>query len=381
MNIPLVYQKGYLVAKRHNPILAEKYIQHTTLGDPVLDPVLEELSDLPSNELLKYIAAGIEEDSEKLNSAPQVLRDFFANLGFPDWLDYQSFYSGYRAFHENSNCVLLAFVTGVLVEGFSTLISKSFYMTGRVIHTHRRLRQNNRQLMEIFLPHGLRRAGDGWKLSVRIRFVHAKVRMMLKDHEDWDCNEFGTPISAAHLGYAMSVFSHRLIHYSAKLGTNFSQEEKESILAVWRYTGYVMGIPESILYTSAKDAVQIYNITSYCEPSPGIEAITMANALINCAPMIAKVKKQEEKEKFIDQIYKLSRALLGNKLAEQLGYPKSRIFGVLEGFRMRNRIKSIGKGNTSTTNIGLLLELGAYEDAQISYKLPDHVNHLLSREW
>ena len=35
--------------------------------------------------------------------------------------------------------MLMAFVAGVLVEGFSTLIAKSFNMTGRVAHTKRRL--------------------------------------------------------------------------------------------------------------------------------------------------------------------------------------------------------------------------------------------------
>ncbi len=51
--------------------------------------------------------------------------------------------------------MLVAFVTGVLVEGFSTLIAKSFNTTGRVAATPRRLMQNNRQLMEIFLPGSL----------------------------------------------------------------------------------------------------------------------------------------------------------------------------------------------------------------------------------
>ncbi|MCY3989495.1 MAG: DUF2236 domain-containing protein, partial [Gammaproteobacteria bacterium] len=63
---------------------------------------------------------------------------------------------------------------GTLVEGFATTISKSFFMTGRVMERGvRRLRQNNRHQVEIFYPEGLRRENDGWKLSVRIRFVHA----------------------------------------------------------------------------------------------------------------------------------------------------------------------------------------------------------------
>ena len=51
--------------------------------------------------------------------------------------------------------MLTAFVTGVLVEGFSTLIAKSFNITGRVASTKRRLQQNNRHMLEIFFPGNL----------------------------------------------------------------------------------------------------------------------------------------------------------------------------------------------------------------------------------
>ena len=86
--------------------------------------------------------------------------------------------------------ILAAFVAGVLIEGFTTNIAKSFFITGRV-HDQgiRRLGQNNRHMIEIFLPGGLDRQGDGWKLSVRIRIIHARVRHLLNDSEDWEPDE------------------------------------------------------------------------------------------------------------------------------------------------------------------------------------------------
>ena len=73
-----------------------------------------------------------------LRTAPQPLRDFFNNLEDPAWLDYEAFRPGIRAFHANVDLMLVAFVTGVLVEGFSTMIAKSFNITGRVASTKRR---------------------------------------------------------------------------------------------------------------------------------------------------------------------------------------------------------------------------------------------------
>ena len=169
IHVPTAYAEPYANARGYDEALVDNYIKHTTMGDPELDPVMEELSSLPPEELHRFIKVGIEEQDETLRAAPQPLRDFFNNLEEPAWLDYEAFRPGIRAFHANVDLMLVAFVTGVLVEGFSTMIAKSFNITGRVASTKRRLQQNNRHMMDIFFPGGLYRNGDGWKLSTRIR--------------------------------------------------------------------------------------------------------------------------------------------------------------------------------------------------------------------
>ncbi len=182
---PLAYAERYPKARLYDQTEADNYIRHTNIGDPVMDSLMEELSSLPPQDLHGFIEAGIEQHDEVLRSAPQVLRDFFKNFEEPPWLDYEAFRPGVRAFNANVDLMLVAFVTGVLVEGFSTLIAKSFKITGRVASTKRRLQQNNRHMLEIFFPGGLLRDGDGWKLSTRIRFVHARIRTLLAKSDDW----------------------------------------------------------------------------------------------------------------------------------------------------------------------------------------------------
>ena len=123
---PSAYTKGYEKARLYDQAAADNYVGHTAIGDPALDTVMEELSSLPPGELHRFIRAGIEQQDEVLRRAPQPLRGFFENLEDPPWLDYEAFQAGRRAFHANVNLILVAFVTGVLVEGFSTLIAKSF---------------------------------------------------------------------------------------------------------------------------------------------------------------------------------------------------------------------------------------------------------------
>ncbi len=313
-------------------------MKHTGIGDPVLDPIMEELSDMAPGELHRFIGAGIEGHDHVLRAAPEPLRDFFKNLEEPSWLDYEALRPGIRAFHKNVDLMLVAFVTGVLVEGFSTLIAKSFRITGRVGSTTRRLQQNNRHMMDIFFPDGMQRNGDGWKLSARIRFVHTRIRTLLAKSDDWDHEAWGAPLSAAHLGFAISVFSKRLLEYSMLVGAQFTKEEQKSVLAVWRYSGYVMGIPGSILYATAADAERVYKVAYLCEPPPEPDSVTVANMLIQSIPSVANVKDPAEQKKLVRLAYRLSRALIGDRLAYK---PPSLARG---GLTKRNRNVRINTG-------------------------------------
>ncbi|MCY4613334.1 MAG: hypothetical protein OXB94_06920, partial [Nitrospira sp.] len=66
LNIPSEYVDGYACAVDVDRETADNYIRHTTIGDPDLDPVLEELADLPQEDLHRFIAAGIDQRPETL---------------------------------------------------------------------------------------------------------------------------------------------------------------------------------------------------------------------------------------------------------------------------------------------------------------------------
>jgi hypothetical protein len=383
VHVPSAYKEGYERARRHDPAGADSYLRHTGIGDPMLDPVMEELASLPPPDLHRFIRAGIEQDDEVLRGAPKCLRDFFGSLEDPSWLDREMFIPGIRAFHANADLMLIAFVTGVLVEGLSTLISKSFFITERTVSTSRRLRQNNRHLLDIFFPRGLYRDNDGWKLSTRIRFVHARVRSLLSRSELWDHDAWGTPLSAAHLGFAISVFSRRLLDYAELVGAKFDQKERESVLAVWRYSGYLMGIPETILYTTGAEAKEIYKIAYMCEPAPDADSIAVANGLIQAIPRVVDVTDPAEIQSVTNLAYRLSRALIGNRLANRFEYPKTPVFGTLFLFRTKQRILRMLKGGqmVRSGNFSQLLQISAYDDYGLTYELPDHEKHSMSNPW
>ncbi len=146
-----------------------------------------------------------------------------------------------------------------------------------------------------------------------------------------------------------------------------------------------MGIPESILFTDEEHALHLYRIGSVCEPPPTDDAIVMTNALINSAPLVANISEPAERRKLVNKvIYPVSRALVGMDLSDQLNFPRTRGMPFpLLAYRIDQRMQRIKswrrKGGFAV--FATLLEASAYEDAGLSYRLPDHAHDELSTKW
>ena len=124
------------------------------------------------------------------------------------------------------------------------------------------------------------------------------------------------------------------------MGSIIDSQARQSIVSIWRYVGHIMGVPESILFTNEHEARQIYEIGHLCEPSPDEDAIRVANTVFKAIPAMSDLKTDAERKSLEKYAYRLSRALIGNKLADQFGYPntiRSR-FLVLLYFKAKSRV-------------------------------------------
>jgi hypothetical protein len=395
MNFPSDYREGYERARAVNPELAERYLAHTTIGDPEADAMMDELATIDADEGFRFLQAGMDQERDVLRDAPPTVQSFFQGIETPpDWVDLESYSAGVHLFHKNSKLLLAGMLGGVLVEGFSTNIAKSFFITGRLRDQGvRRLQQNNRQMIELFFPGGLTREGDGWKLSVRVRLVHAQVRRLLAQSEDWQHDEWGVPLSAAHVGFAITAFSARLLKHMRSLGASYSEEEARSFMQIWRYSGHLMGIPDTILFEGEEDALDLFRIGVLCEPTPSTESVVLANSLVNSAPLVAGITSSDERRSLSAYVYHVSRALIGDELAEQLNYPPeplhfSTSFAVLAWFRINERYDALMRKvfpnrarDSDYAKFTSLFDVSNYDEEGISYRLPTHVYAERSRWW
>ena len=389
MRVPRAYAAGFEAARERDPELAEAYIRHTMVGDPLADAVVEDLASHPPAEAHAMLARVMESPDVVPEGVPESLREFvaFANA-VPDWFDAEIARTASRAFLRNSDIVLAALVGGSIVEGFSTLISKSFRIRGRVTSAGvRRLKQNGMQLVEQYLPGGIEPGGDGWRLTLRVRLVHAQSRYLINRSDEWDHERHGTPISAAHVLLAGAAFSGRLMRHVATLGGDFSAEEREAYVHVWRYTGLLIGIPEEILFHDQASACRAFEIGSLCEPPADFDAIIMANSIVNSAPVIIGIDEPAERRKLARVVTQASRELIGKEMADELLLP-SRRRKIVPWLRFNHRLRRIARkflprlaARGSLDRFSALMDFASFDVAAFSYKLPTSLHDEDSEAW
>lgn len=387
--VPSVYASGYERASGLNSVLARKYLEHTTVGDPVADAVMDDLAEIDRAAVDRLIEGGMRHDTGILAEAPRSLRDFFEGLETPPaWMDTRLFKDGYYAFHNSPDLFMQAFVVTTLLNA-STLTSQALYTTGRITSQFglRRVRQNIRHLLEIMLPNSLVYHADGWRLSIRIRLVHAQVRKLIRESGNWDESRMGVPLSSAHMGLASANFSAMLLQMAAKLGAPMSEANRKGFMQIWRYASLLCGTPEDLLFEGDEGKTAGFQrIAHLCEPRPGEESKVIANALVRAFSEIAGKTDPADQTAMTTYIYRVSRALIGNELADRLDFPRFRTTGVLPALRASRRMRMLASRfapKLFSTRRGdyfaFLLDASMIED--LSYRLPDHVDAEKSSPW
>lgn len=388
LHIPTAYVDGYRRACDLDPDLAEIYVRHTLITDPLADAAMEALAAYEPAQGEAFIQAGMSGDSGTMRDAPEELRTFFDSLEAPaGMLDPARVMSGIRAFHKYSDVYFLCLLIDSIVTGFSTNVSKSFYMRGRLAGNLRRLQQNTRHIVEITLPGGLDRQGDGWKLTVRIRLTHARIRLLLLNSGEWDVEADGLPLHAAHIALAASGFSANSIVAVGKLGIRMEPQERDDLMHIWRYVIWLLGVPNEIFFNDIDEAMRLKEIGFLCEPRPDVESSSMAQAIINSVPDLMNITDPRKKKKITSALYRASRALIGDELADGLDYPKQATFGTLALVRAQRRLEMLasrfvpGVNPYTFNNFAGLLQRSVYDDEGISYRLPDAAKDHESTPW
>ncbi|MDO3639641.1 oxygenase MpaB family protein [Mycolicibacterium arseniciresistens] len=182
---------------------------------------------------------------------PRPLRDFFAAVErVPAWVDFDLVNEGaaaYRRLGTNAADVMLqlSLIGGYRFGGPTDLLVETGGLTGR--KTVRRLAETQKWAVAVSQPDAMRRSGEGFKLTVHVRAMHALVNHQFETNGRWDVAHWGLPINQTDQAATLGLFNGALLLGVRLLGVRVSGAESRAIMHLWKYVGWLLGVDEDWL--------------------------------------------------------------------------------------------------------------------------------------
>lgn len=237
-----------------------KLTDHALLGDDRAYRVMLDMRDgaVPVN--MKSVHTALEHGIDAVDDPPESLVALFRDLDhIPSWVDFDQLYRGAVAFWRAGPIVPPILAWSSIATGFSMYSStRPVLFSGRLQAADRvgdRLIESFRYIVAAYTPGGMHRFSDGFRLTVKVRMIHAAVRYALSHSESWDWRAWGVPINNLDAMHTQAgQFGVGFIDPVQKSGVRFTDREIDDIMALSRYVGWVIGVPADILHTDYEDA-------------------------------------------------------------------------------------------------------------------------------
>ncbi len=278
---------------------------------------------------------------DNVPNAPAEITDFFEKERVPGWVDWEQLERAGTAIWRPGTLALLilARVTtpAILLSPPST---QSMAKTGVLQkNTESRAVETATWFAEATKPGNLKPGTEGYKLTIRIRLIHAFARITLAN-TNWDYEKFGLPINQERTTTgAANMFSTTFIDGAKTLGIYYNKRERDDIYALWRYLGYLLGSDEDLLMKNEDEARAQSALATLTDPQADIAGQRLSKATTEETPVLDRVlidaampvigKLLKPGPQFNAMKYAITRRALGGEDADELAMPKSIIWPYL----------------------------------------------------
>jgi hypothetical protein len=299
-----------------------RYARYLEQMDPLADDVVAAFSALPAGRAQRMLNTALDEGIDAVPDPPPALRRLFAQLdSVPLWVDWAQQDRGGAAFLRSGplGVAVIAYY-GLPLSYCSPSGNKPLVFSGRMTErAARRLGETGRFVLATCQPGALQRRSAGFKITVKVRLMHAQVRRLLERSGRWRTEAWGAPINQCYLAGTNLLFSGALILGLRRCGFRFSRDESEALMGLWRYSGYLMGIQPELLCSTEGEAVWLSKIITMVDKAPDADARMLVKALMETPPTPQSLAAGWTPA----LAYGVSRALIGDTRADELGFPRT----------------------------------------------------------
>jgi len=312
-----------------SPQQIQQYGELLMQGDP-LDDLLAgwatEVGFMRARTLLDKV---LEQGIARVPEVPAFMHDFFAHLDAePLWLDRDLLAAGQRATCRTGVMGTLVMRDAALMGGYgNAAINKPLVFTGALAESAARRTSETRAFaIDVTRPGAMDRYGKGFKTTVKVRFLHAVLRKRIRSHPDWRDEEWGIPINQGDMLATNLAFSVAYMAGMKVLGFRYTARERDGIVHLWRYIGYLMGIDERVLVSSEREGLRILYTVLISQPEADADTRKLALALMNEPYDVAGKGSLSQlvAEMSVRLHNGVSHFFLGSEAYRKLGLPENR---------------------------------------------------------
>ncbi len=189
--------------------------------------------------------------------APPALPRFFAVVDeVPDWVDFDLLERGagvVRRMGRTATDVLLqlSLIGGYRYGGPADLLVATGGLSGA--HAMRRLGETETWTRAVVEPGGMRRDGEGFRLTVHVRAMHALINDRFETNGRWDTARWGLPINQSDQAGTLGLFNSTLLLGARLLGRPVSAADSRAVMHLWKYVGLLLGVHEDWLFDTERE--------------------------------------------------------------------------------------------------------------------------------
>lgn len=297
------------------------------------------------------------------DDVPESIKELFSECqDIPDWVDKKLLKKGAEVCMKSGVDGLITLRDYSLMGGydFSYLNKPLIFTSALKKGAVKRLGKTLEFWVQVTRYDAMQLHEKGYESAIKIRLIHSFSRIMIQEKfPSWNQKDWGKPINLWDMSATYCGFSLVFLHGLHLLNHSITKEDELGVMHLWKYIGYLLGMPAKILPSTLKEAVEQFYLWTSIQDSADEDSILLADALLN-EPIENPILKYGFQRKMLRSFHNgCSQHFLDKEVAERLRltqYPASswfpkllRFMNGMQRFLIRIGITSekrqISKGN------------------------------------
>ncbi len=239
-----------------------RFIADMWAGDPVAERFVDEVffGEMGARKGRQLLDRALEAGVDSVPDVPASMQALFEQFEeVPDWVDRDLVEEGARIWRRWGTDLFGVAGAGTLEMYTESAVATPLSLAGGYAGDNalRRFLETTRFWMDVSEPGALfATGGAGRATAMRVRVMHVSVRRRVAEHDEWEMERWGLPISQAYMMLTLLGGSVAPALVMWGLGHITSGREMRALLHYQRYLGHLVGVFPSFYPDDIRGAVQ-----------------------------------------------------------------------------------------------------------------------------